>query len=356
MLFVIKPNVRGCLMDFIIKMAIGCVAGFVITFVLLQFLPAEKIILGHDRGRKFAQGAEVNIGKPTGVGFYFTLVFLIVSAVVCFIVKPVTTTKGLFESGNAVAGLGFGLLAVLAEMVTGWLDDRSKNPWNEYVKGALDVVVSLIGAFICVHFFGTRVYIAITGAYFDIHPVLFYILAVILFIVSINATNATDGIDGLSGSLSIIAVFTTFLMGFMAASVFDFNSILVTAVFMPCVLAYLLFNFHPSKMLMGDAGSRSLGFFIAFFAIYCRVPFLYFIIGLPFLCDGGISILKITVGRLTKKKIILFKNITTPLHDELRKNRKFSVRKVWFVLVIASALIDIIYVLTASMLRLSGVV
>ncbi|MBR4557278.1 MAG: hypothetical protein IKO15_07345 [Clostridiales bacterium] len=343
-------------MDFIIKMAISCVAAFAITFILLQFLPGEKIILGHDRGRKFAQGAEVNIGKPTGVGFYFILVFLIVTAVVCFIVKPVHSGKGIFESGNAVAGLGFGLIAVCAEMVTGWLDDRSKNPWNEYVKGALDVVVSLIGAFICVHFFGTRVYIAITGAYFDIHPVLFYFLAVILFIVSINATNATDGIDGLSGSLSVVAVFTTFLMGFMAASVFDSNSILVTAIFVPCLLAYLLFNFNPSKMLMGDAGSRSLGFFIAFFAIYCRIPFIYFIIGLPFLCDGGISILKITVGRLTKKKIILFKSITTPLHDELRKNRKFSVKKVWFTLVIASALVDVIYVLTASMLRLSGVV
>ena len=343
-------------MDFIIKMAISCVAAFAITFILLQFLPGEKIILGHDRGRKFAQGAEVNIGKPTGVGFYFILVFLIVTAVVCFIVKPVHSGKGIFESGNAVAGLGFGLIAVCAEMVTGWLDDRSKNPWNEYVKGALDVVVSLIGAFICVHFFGTRVYIAITGTYFDIHPVLFYFLAVILFIVSINATNATDGIDGLSGSLSVVAVFTTFLMGFMAASVFDSNSILVTAIFVPCLLAYLLFNFNPSKMLMGDAGSRSLGFFIAFFAIYCRIPFIYFIIGLPFLCDGGISILKITVGRLTKKKIILFKSITTPLHDELRKNRKFSVKKVWFTLVIASALVDVIYVLTASMLRLSGVV
>ena len=343
-------------MDFIIKMAISCVAAFAITFILLQFLPGEKIILGHDRGRKFAQGAEVNIGKPTGVGFYFILVFLIVTAVVCFIVKPVHSGKGIFESGNAVAGLGFGLIAVCAEMVTGWLDDRSKNPWNEYVKGALDVVVSLIGAFICVHFFGTRVYIAITGTYFDIHPVLFYFLAVILFIVSINATNATDGIDGLSGSLSVVAVFTTFLMGFMAASVFDSNSILVTAIFVPCLLAYLLFNVNPSKMLMGDAGSRSLGFFIAFFAIYCRIPFIYFIIGLPFLCDGGISILKITVGRLTKKKIILFKSITTPLHDELRKNRKFSVKKVWFTLVIASALVDVIYVLTASMLRLSGVV
>lgn len=343
-------------MDFIVKMAIGCVAGFAITLFLLHFLPGEKILLGHDRGRKFAQGAEVNIGKPTGVGFYFILVFLAVTAVICFIVEPLSSGKGLFESGNAVSGLGFGLLAILAEMVTGWLDDRSKKPWNEYVKGALDVVVSLIAAFICVHFFGTRVYIAITGTYFDIHPVLFYILTVILFIVSINATNATDGIDGLSGTLSLLAVFTTFLMGFMAGSLIDANSILVTIVFVPAILAYLIYNFNPSKMLMGDAGSRSLGLFIGFFLVYCRVPFLYLLVGLPFLCDGGISILKITVGRLTKKKIILFKNITTPLHDELRKNRKFSVKRVWLVLVLIAGMLDFIYVFVSSALRLFGAV
>ncbi|MBR4429947.1 MAG: hypothetical protein IKS75_01475, partial [Clostridiales bacterium] len=128
-------------MDFIYKMAIGLVAGFAITMILLRFLPGEKFILGHDRGRKFAQGSEVNVGKPTGVGFYFILVFLIISTVICFFINPVTSDKGLFESGNAVAGLGFGLIAVLAEMITGWLDDRSKNPWNEYIKGALDVAV-----------------------------------------------------------------------------------------------------------------------------------------------------------------------------------------------------------------------
>lgn len=342
-------------MDFIYKMAIGCVAGFAITMILLRFLPGEKLILGHDRGRKFAQGSEVNVGKPTGVGFYFILVFLIISAVICFIIDPVTSEKGFFESGNAVTGLGLGLIAVLAEMVTGWLDDRSKNPWNEYIKGALDVAVSLVAAFICVHFFGTRVYIAITGTYFDLNPVLFYVLAVILFIVSINATNATDGIDGLSGTLSLLGVFTTFLLAFMADSLIDDNAILVSITFIPTILAYLLYNFHPSKMLMGDAGSRSLGFFIAFFAIYCRVPLLYFIIGLPFLCDGGISILKITVGRLTKKKVILFKNITTPLHDELRKNKKFSVKRVWLVLVLAAGMIDFLYVFTASLLRILGV-
>ena len=341
-------------MSFIMKMVIGCVAAFAITLILLKFLPGEKIILGHDRGRKYAQGSEVNIGKPTGVGFYFILVFLLVSSIFCFLISPITSDKGFFESGNVVTGLGFGLLAVLAEMVTGWLDDRSKNAWNEYIKGALDFVVSLIAGFIVVHFFGTRVYLAITGTYFDIHPVLFYILAVLLFVVSINATNATDGIDGLSGSLSVIAVITTFIMGFLAKSLFDDNALLLVVFFVPALIAYLIFNFNPSKMLMGDAGSRSLGFFIAFFLIYCRIPLLYFIVGLPFLCDGGISIVKITVGRLTKKKIILFKNITTPLHDELRKNRKFSVKKVWFTLVIAATVINLLYIIAAVIVRAIG--
>ena len=341
-------------MSFIMKMAIGCIAAFAITLILLKFLPGEKIILGHDRGRKYAQGSEVNIGKPTGVGFYFILVFLLVSSTFCFLISPVTSDKGFFESGNVVTGLGFGLLAVLAEMVTGWLDDRSKNAWNEYIKGALDFVVSLIAGFIVVHFFGTRVYLAISGTYFDIHPVLFYILAVLLFVVSINATNATDGIDGLSGSLSVIAVITTFIMGFLAKSLFDDNALLLVVFFVPALIAYLIFNFNPSKMLMGDAGSRSLGFFIAFFLIYCRIPLLYFIVGLPFLCDGGISIVKITVGRLTKKKIILFKNITTPLHDELRKNRKFSVKKVWFTLVIAATVINLLYIIAAVIVRAIG--
>lgn len=335
-------------------MAIGCIAAFAITLILLKFLPGEKIILGHDRGRKYAQGSEVNIGKPTGVGFYFILVFLLVSSIFCFLISPVTSDKGFFESCNVVTGLGFGLLAVLAEMVTGWLDDRSKNAWNEYIKGALDFVVSLIAGFIVVHFFGTRVYLAISGTYFDIHPVLFYILAVLLFVVSINATNATDGIDGLSGSLSVIAVITTFIMGFLAKSLFDDNALLLVVFFVPALIAYLIFNFNPSKMLMGDAGSRSLGFFIAFFLIYCRIPLLYFIVGLPFLCDGGISIVKITVGRLTKKKIILFKNITTPLHDELRKNRKFSVKKVWFTLVIAATVINLLYIIAAVIVRAIG--
>ena len=144
-------------------------------------------------------------------------------------------------------------------------------------------------------------------------------------------------------SFSIATLFVISAINTGSAN-FHKNGLVSGLIMISVLLAYLIFNFNPSKMLMGDAGSRALGFFIAFYAIYLRIPFAYLIVGLPFLCDGGISILKITVGRLTKKKIIPFKNITTPLHDELRKNRGFTVKKVWAVLVCSALILDLVYI------------
>ena len=317
-------------MDLIYRTAGGSIAAFVITVLLLKFLPGEKFLLGHDRGRKYAQGSAVNIGKPTGVGFYFTMTFAIASGIACY-----------FSPSLICA-----LTAIVASMMTGFLDDRSKQAWDEYLKGFLDFVMSLFGAFVCVWFYGSDFMIALTGTKLHLHPALFYILAVILFVVSINATNATDGIDGLSGSLSILSIATIFALSSINTITegFDKNGLIMSLIMICVLFAYLIFNFNPSKMLMGDAGSRALGFFIAFFAIYMKIPFSYLIVGLPFLCDGGISIFKITVGRLTHKKIIPFKRITTPLHDELRKNRGFQVRKVWVVLVAGAFIVDIVYI------------
>ena len=317
-------------MDLIYRVAGGSIAAFIITVLLLKFLPGEKSLLGHDRGRLYAQGAAVNIGKPTGVGFYFTMTFALASAFACYF-SP---------------SLMFFLLAIVASMMTGFLDDRSAKAWNEYIKGFLDFIMSLTGALMCVMFYGSDLVIGLTGTTLHLNPAVFYVLAVILFVVSINATNATDGIDGLSGSLSILSIATLFVISFINTGFAGCsrNGLIGGLIMISVLLAYLIFNFNPSKMLMGDAGSRALGFFIAYYAIYLRIPFAYLIVGLPFLCDGGISIFKITVGRLTKKKIIPFKNITTPLHDELRKNRGFNVKKVWAVLVVCALAIDIIYV------------
>ena len=49
-------------MDLIYRVAGGSIAAFIITVLLLKFLPGEKALLGHDRGRLYAQGSAVNIG------------------------------------------------------------------------------------------------------------------------------------------------------------------------------------------------------------------------------------------------------------------------------------------------------
>ena len=303
-------------------------AGGILTFLFLYFLPFGKFLLGHDRGRKFAAGSEVNIGKPTGVGIYFMLAFVLSCA------------------AFAVPDTGLYIILALTYLMSfiGFLDDRSASPWGEYSKGALDIVVSLIGSLAFVRYFGSSVHLSFTDNNIILNPVVYLILATVLFIVSINATNATDGVDGLSGTLSILTAATLMAAGALKGTMRIEDAIPGFA-FILVLIPYLFFNRYPSKMLMGDAGSRGIGFFIAFYFMYLRLPFSYLIVGLPFLIDGGLSILKITVGRLTRKKIIILRNLITPVHDHLKKKKGFSVPKTRWVICGIAAIIDIIYLI-----------
>lgn len=308
------------------RILISCFAGGALTFLALYFLPFGKKLLGHDRGRKYVEGSEVNIGKPTGVGIYFSLIFVAVTFVL------------------TIEGTGMYLMLILTFLMSliGFLDDRSKSPWGEYSKGLLDFIVAILGSVVFVNFFGNEAHLSFLNRSFILNPIVYVILGTILFIVSINATNATDGVDGLSGTLTILTVATLMLSA-------KFNGLLTLTKAIPgcclivIILVYLCFNHYPSKMLMGDAGSRSIGFFIAFYFMYLKLPFAYLIICLPFLIDGGLSILKITIGRLTKKKIIILPHVITPIHDHLKKKAGFSVPKTWSVICLAALIIDIVY-------------
>lgn len=315
------------------RLIIAAAAGGILTFLALFFLPFGKSILGHDRGRKYVEGSEVNIGKPTGVGIYFTLIFVLS---VC----ALTT-----------AGIGMYTIMLLTFLMSfiGFMDDRSKSPWGEYSKGALDIIVAIIGSLVFIRFFGNEVFLSFTDKSYILPPVVFIILATILFVVSINATNATDGVDGLSGTLTVLTILTLMLSA-------NFHGLLTLSNALPgvalivIILMYLIFNHYPSKMLMGDAGSRAIGFFIAFYFMYLKLPFAYIIVCLPFLIDGGLSILKITIGRLTHKKIIILPNIVTPIHDHIKKKLGFPVPKTWAVICLAALIIDAIYLLAVVIL------
>ncbi len=276
---------------------LGMMVTFLLTFLLLRhpfpFLPS-------DHGRAFAVNGSLSRGKLRGVGLTFVLCFLAGSLVFL----PLDREYVIYA------------ILLSAMMVSGYLDDASDKPWNEYVKGIIDLILSIMAVATFLNFNDTVVRIASTELV--IPRALYFALAVILFWAAINVTNCSDGVDGLCASVSIVtilgfAVLFSGTLGRYAMAGFLFIAVL---------LAYLYFNSSPSSMLMGDAGSRALGFFIAILALKSQNPFSYLLLAGVTIADGGIGLVKIFLKRYLK--ITILKNIRTPLHDHARKKLGWS--------------------------------
>ena len=124
----------------------------------------------------------------------------------------------------------------------------------------------------------------------------------IIWIVGVtNAVNLIDGLDGLAAGVSTIALATLAVMAMIMGNgiVIAMASILAAA-----TIGFLVFNFHPAKIFMGDTGALFLGFMISVLALlgFKNVAFISFIIpiiilGVP-ISDTFFAI----VRRLRQKK------------------------------------------------------
>ncbi len=148
----------------------------------------------------------------------------------------------------------------------------------------------------------------------------------ILVWASINVTNCSDGVDGLSGTLSIISLMTIFILDNMLKIEDSFNYCIL--LFVVCLLGYLWYNATPSKLLMGDAGSRAMGIFIAIAVLKLHSPFMYLLAAVMLIVDGGLGLIKVFLLRFFK--IHILKNVTTPIHDHVRKSCGWSNAQVVF--------------------------
>ncbi|MBD8487538.1 undecaprenyl/decaprenyl-phosphate alpha-N-acetylglucosaminyl 1-phosphate transferase [Echinicola sp. CAU 1574] len=92
-----------------------------------------------------------------------------------------------------------------------------------------------------------------------------YGLTVFTIIGLTNAFNLVDGLDGLAGTLSLISFL--FLGGwFLSTGFVEFGVMsLVTA---GGILSFMVYNWHPAKIFMGDTGSLTLGFMLSVFSVF----------------------------------------------------------------------------------------
>ena len=91
-----------------------------------------------------------------------------------------------------------------------------------------------------------------------------YPISILWFVALVNMINFTDGMDGLAAGISGLGA-TTFAI--LAASLGRGDPAIMAAALAGACIAFLVFNFHPARVFMGDSGSMLLGFVLAGVAI-----------------------------------------------------------------------------------------
>ncbi len=145
-------------------------------------------------------------------------------------------------------------------IITGILDDR-------YALSAKVKIIAQITSAVVVVSSGLRIeYISLPFIEHLEFGILSYVVTVFWIVAIVNSINLIDGLDGLAGGVSTIAIITILVMAsfnpIAQNTVIAFSVVLIGS-----TVGFLLYNFHPAKLFMGDTGSLFLGYSIAIISI-----------------------------------------------------------------------------------------
>lgn len=269
--------------------------------LVLAFLPRFFSILPKDRGKALVADGKSSAGKPTGAGF---AVFLLALPALLLALPMGSSGDVCFFSSPQWQIVGCLALA----MATGFLDDRSPREWSRLRKGSLDLVVAVLAAIALSHCETVEMWLPVTKKTFWIPWPAYVAIATPVLWFTINATNCSDGVDGLAGSLTLISLAGLGLILYVVVGHETVSEYLLLPhnpdgakwailclAFCGATAGYLWYNAYPSQVLMGDAGSRTLGLMVGVAALAAGNPFLVVVIAPVVLLNGGTGLVKIVL-------------------------------------------------------------
>lgn len=298
-------------------------AGTIITFIitvlsvrkLIPILKSKKMgqkIL--DIGPRWHKSKE---GTPVMGGISFIIGTTVTAVLGCIFISLRVGTE---QAVPVIITVGYAILNGLI----GCIDDMAKlkKKQNEGLTAKQKFLLQLIAAALFIlalkftQILNTSLYIP----YADIEiqfGYFYYIFALLLLTGIVNSVNLTDGIDGLSSSVTLV------VGGFFAVVVF-FSGItsnvlplsLVSSFLMGGTLGFLMYNFYPAKIFMGDTGSLFLGALVVGGAFILGNPLLVVIYGIIYIMETLSVMIQVTYFKLTNGKRI-FK--MAPIHHHFEK-------------------------------------
>jgi UDP-GlcNAc:undecaprenyl-phosphate GlcNAc-1-phosphate transferase len=199
-----------------------------------------------------------------GIAIFLSLFFTLF---LYWVVSP-TFRYALSINGGFLGSRFLGLfLGGMIIVIFGAIDDKWGLPPKLKLMG--QVLATLV-----VIFFGVRILgitIPFFNKYLSFHLVISVVITLIWIVSLINSMNFIDGLDGLAGGVALIATVSFFIIAvlkppvgyqFMALKVSYFVAVISMA-FAGSLLAFLVFNFNPAKIFMGDCGAMFLGLLLA---------------------------------------------------------------------------------------------
>lgn len=247
-------------------------------------------------------------GTPLMGGFMF-IAGIIVSTILCVTLFHSTSEETRLVTIKIYAGL----LMAVAFGAVGFIDDYIKvvKKRNLGLKAYQKLLFQFLVAaayLLSIYLSGgtSTTYIPFVGTV-DI-GLFYWPIAAILIVGMVNAVNLTDGIDGLCGSVTFFGAI--FFMMIASFSGYIGMSIFSAAVAGGC-LGFLIWNFHPAKVFMGDTGSLFLGGVVCALAFGIDMPILMIPVGIVYIVEMFSDILQVLYFRATHGKRI-FK--MAPIH------------------------------------------
>ena len=299
-----------------ISFLVATISAFLLTalsgYVIIPWL--RKLKYGQTINEIGPTWHQTKQGTPTMGGVMFAMGLL--AGIICGYSLLLSGEKSLIGEtySNQNATLLISVLTAFAFGAIGFVDDYIKVVKKRNLglteKQKLVLQFGVTAAFLVAQYLlghvNTNVNIPIIGHIelgWFYYPIVF---AGITFMV--NAVNLTDGIDGLCSSVTFIVALTFFIIsvsyGYYSNSIFA------------CALAgalggFLIWNFYPAKVFMGDTGSMFLGGSVCAMAWAIDRPEILVLVGIIYTCEALSVMIQMTYFKLTHGKRI-FK--MSPIH------------------------------------------
>ena len=290
-------------------------AVFIVTALILRFLipKLKSLKMGQkilDIGPRWHKSKE---GTPTMGGISF--IIAITAAVAVYVAVKLFGGCDIKDQLPLIFTFGLALLNGLI----GIFDDSVKltKKQNEGLSASQKLILQILVAAIYLvgmrafGFISTALYLPFIGIELEL-GIFYYIFAIVLIVGIVNSANLTDGIDGLVSSVSLI------IMAFFAFCAFRLGSEglgVISGAAMGGCLGFLVYNFHPARVFMGDTGSLFLGGMTVGAAFMMGSPLIIVLAGLIFIIEAMSDIIQVLYYKKTKKRFFKM----APIHHHFEK-------------------------------------